>query len=500
MKKYLVIVAAAVLGGIVTLGGAHLLGWDHSTTSAPVAGIPQNVHLTSYVPGNNGGAMMDFTYASAKTLPGVVHIQSTIKVKEQPFAGGMPFDLQNLPDPFRQFFGDAQPQSRGRSEEHEEQGVGSGVIISSDGYIATNNHVVNGATDIKVTLNDKREYDAKVIGTDPSTDLALIKIDARDLPSIPLANSDEVQVGQWVVAVGNPFNLASTVTAGIVSAKGRDIHIVADKAPIESFIQTDAVVNPGNSGGALVNLSGELIGINTAIASPTGVYAGYAFAIPSNIVAKIVEDIKKFGVVQRGYLGITIRDVNGSLAKEKDLNVNSGVYVDSLVNNSAAAAAGVKVGDVIQQINGQAINSSPELLEAVGRHRPGDKLTLTVLRKGSQKEIPVTLKNRAGNEEVVKKSDKAEILRTLGADFETLSKADCGKYGIKGGVRVSNITGGKLSSQTDVQNGFIITKVNNESVSSVDELVKTLQRTSGGVMLEGIYPNESEVFYYAFGL
>lgn len=498
MKKYVFIAIAAMFGGIISLAGAHLLGWGHVSQNTPVVNLPKNVRLASFESGNNGTAVADFTYTSAKTLPVVVHIQSTVKVKDQAMANGMPFDLQDLPDPFRQFFD--QPRGNRRSEEHEEQGVGSGVIISTDGYIVTNNHVVDGATDILVTLNDKRDFKAKVIGTDPSTDVALIKIDAKDLPYIQFANSDDVQVGQWVVAVGNPFNLASTVTAGIVSAKGRDIHIVADKAPIESFIQTDAVVNPGNSGGALVNLSGELIGINTAIASPTGVYAGYAFAIPSNIVSKIVEDIKEYGVVQRGYLGIMIQDVNGNVAKEKDLSVNSGVYVDSLTENSAAGDAGIKVGDVITQVNGATVSSSPELLEAVGRHRPGDKLTLTVLRKGQEKNLMVTLKNRSGNTDVVKKTDKSEILSSLGADFETLSKSDCNKYGIRGGVRVTDLGNGRLSDQTDIQKGFIVTKVNNQPVSSVEELTKILQHSSGGVMLEGIYPGSSEVFYYAFGV
>ncbi len=502
MKKYVLVILAAMFGGFIALVGARMVGMETTTTNmSPSIDIPKNVKLTSYEPGSNGGAMADFTYASAKTVPVVVHIQSTVKVKDQASVNGMPFDLQDLPTPFRQFFGQPQqPRSRGGSNEQTETGVGSGIILSADGYIVTNNHVVDGASEISVTLNDKRVYDAKVIGTDPSTDVALIKIDAKDLPAIQFANSDEVQVGQWVVAVGNPFNLASTVTAGIVSAKGRDIHIVADKAPIESFIQTDAVVNPGNSGGALVNLSGELIGINTAIASPTGVYAGYAFAIPSNIVTKIVDDLKKYGIVQRGYLGILIQDVNGGLVKEKDLNTNTGVYVDSLTEGSAAGAAGVKTGDVITQINGLPIQSSPDLLEAVGRHRPGDKLTLTVLRNNNEKNITVTLKNSAGNTDVVKKTDQAEILHSLGADFKTLNKAECGKYGIKNGVQVSSLGNGKLSDQTDMQEGFIITKVNNQSVSSIEELVKILQQASGGVMVEGIYPDNSEQFYYAFGL
>lgn len=502
MKKYLLIVAAAMFGGIIALGGAHLLGWSATSAKVVTPNLPKNVHLTSYETSGNGAVVADFTYASTKALPEVVHIQSAVRVKQQPLAGnGFPFDLRDLPDPFRQFFGTPQqrPERRGGDEEIQ-QGVGSGVIISPEGYIVTNNHVVDGATTITVTLNDKRVYNGEVIGTDPSTDLALVKIDGKNLPCMQFANSDEVQVGQWVVAVGNPFNLASTVTAGIVSAKGRDIHIVEDKAPIESFIQTDAVVNPGNSGGALVNLNGDLIGINTAIASPTGVYAGYAFAIPSNIVTKVIDDLKKFGVVQRGYLGILIRDVDGAFAKEKDLNVNSGVYVDSITENSAAGAAGIKEGDVITKIDGNNIKSSPDLLEMVGRHRPGDKLNITVLRGKSEKVILVTLKNREGNTDVVKKTDKAAILNMLGADFKSLSKAECGKYGIKGGVQITSIGYGKIADMTNIQEGFIITKVNNQPVSSVEELTKTLEGQNGGIMLEGIYPNSPEVFYYAFGI
>lgn len=502
MKKYLLIVGAAMFGGVLALGGAHLLGWGAASTTVVTPNLPKNVHLTSYETSDNGAVVADFTYASAKALPEVVHIQSSVHVKQQPFAGnGFPFDFQDLPDPFRQFFGTPQqrPKNQGGDEELQ-QGVGSGVIISPDGYIVTNNHVVADASKITVTLNDKRMYDAEVIGTDPSTDLALVKIDGKELPFMQFANSDQVQVGQWVVAVGNPFNLASTVTAGIVSAKGRDIHIVEDKAPIESFIQTDAVVNPGNSGGALVDLNGDLIGINTAIASPTGVYAGYAFAIPSNIVTKVIDDLKKYGVVQRGYLGIMIQDVNGTIAKEKNLRVNSGVYVDSITENSAAGAAGIKTGDVITKIDGNEIKSSPDLLETVGRHRPGDKLNITVLRGNSEKMIPVVLKNRAGNTDVVKKTDKEEIISMLGADFKALSHQECGKYGIKGGVQVTSIGNGKIADMTNIQEGFIITRVNKQPVASVEEFTKALQGQSGGVMLEGIYPNSPEVFYYAFGI
>lgn len=444
----------------------------------------------------------DFTFAAEKTLPVVVNIQSSVRMKNTGRMQG--FDFQGIPEPFRQFFGDPGlgGQQRGNQPDEVEKGTGSGVVISPDGYIVTNNHVVQDADKLTVTLNDKRSYTAEVIGTDPSSDLALVKIDASKLPFIEFGNSDNARVGEWVVAVGNPFNLASTVTAGIVSAKGRDLHIVQDKAPVESFIQTDAVVNPGNSGGALVNLNGELVGINTAIASPTGVFAGYAFAIPSNLVAKVVEDLKTYGVVQRGYLGVTIRGIDADFAKEKDLHTVNGVYVDSLAEGSAAGAAGVRAGDVITRIDGEAISSSPELLERIGKHRPGDKVDVTVLRNSVEHTYAVTLRNRSGNTDVVKKTSQAEILRTLGAEFETLNKAEAKKLGISGGVQVASLSAGRLANQTDIREGFVITSVNRQPVQTVEQFSKILEEADGGgVMLQGVYPSNPDTeYYYAFGL
>ncbi len=498
MRKYLLFAAIAFSGGLAALGGARLLGWNNASVQWTNERTPR-VHFANYTPGSGASPMVaDFTFAAEKSLPVVVHIASSMRVKQR---GGMmqDFDFQGLPEPFRQFFGpgDSPFNQRNNGGDQIEQGTGSGVIISADGYIVTNNHVVRDADELTVTLNDKREFKAKVIGTDPSTDLALIRIDASDLPSIQLANSDNIKVGEWVVAVGNPFNLSGTVTAGIVSAKGRDIHIVQDKAPIESFIQTDAVVNPGNSGGALVDLNGDLIGINTAIASPTGVYAGYAFAIPSNLVAKVVEDLRRYGVVQRGYLGIIIRDQ----PKSREEDWKPGIHVDSLAENSAAAAAGVRAGDLITKIDGQAVSSSPELLEIVGKHRPGDRLMLTVQRSGSERDIAVTLKNRQGNTDVVKKPDESAVLGSLGAEFQTLDKKEAKDLGLQGGVKITGLSAGKLANQTDIREGFIVLKVNNQPVTSVDELSRLLLNTKGGIMLEGIYPNNPEqVYYYAFGL
>ncbi|MBK8557885.1 MAG: Do family serine endopeptidase [Lewinellaceae bacterium] len=500
MQKYLLNLALAVAGGAVALMGAHFL----APSAQNVALISQSdapVHFTHYNPNGSGSAVADFTFAADKTLPAVVNIQSSIRRNN--VQQSQSFDFNQLPDPFRQFFGGEVPQGRSRRQnpaDDMEKATGSGVIISTDGYIVTNNHVVRDAAELTVTLNDKHAYPATVIGTDPSSDLALIKIDAADLPHIDFGNSDEVKVGEWVVAVGNPFNLASTVTAGIISAKGRDLHIVEDKAPVESFLQTDAVVNPGNSGGALVNLNGQLVGINTAIASPTGVFAGYAFAIPSNLVAKVVEDLKTFGVVQRGYLGITIRSIDAAFAKEKDLGTMTGVYVDSLAEGSAAGAAGVKKGDVITAVDGQVISDSPSLLESIGKHRPGDRIQVAVQRKGKAQTFDVTLKNHTGNTDVVRKTEQSEILKALGAEFQSLPKAKAEKMGIEGGVEVTHLSVGKLSNQTDIREGFIITSINRQPVRDTKTLTKLLEDTQGGVLLEGIYPDNPTVYYYAFGL
>jgi S1-C subfamily serine protease len=316
------------------------------------------------------------------------------------------------------------------------------------------------------------------------------------------ANSDIVKVGEWAVAVGNPFSLSSTVTAGIVSAMGRNINIMRqrDRTPIESFIQTDAAVNPGNSGGALVNLQGNLIGINTAIASPTGSYSGYAFAVPSNIVNKVVADLKDFGVVQRGFIGAMIRDVNSEMAKEKGLTSSMGVYVDSLTANSAAKEAGIKAGDIIVAVDDQTTESSPLLLERIGRHRPGDEVPITVIRDGKEKKVVVTLKNREGNTDRVTKDMNKGLVSMLGAQFESLSDAEAEKYGVESGVKITELGKGKLKDDTEIKEGFVITSVNKQRVKSAEQLVKILENQEGGVMIEGVYPGSTQKYYYAFGM
>ncbi|MCB9297624.1 MAG: Do family serine endopeptidase [Lewinellaceae bacterium] len=446
---------------------------------------------------------LDFTRIAGQVVNAVVHIKST-----QTFSGRQqdPNAFRQLPDPFREFFGNPEDSPFFRFENPRGNGpqvrvgTGSGVIINEGGYIVTNNHVVADAEDLEVTLYDNRTFKATVVGTDPNTDLALIQIKAKGLPTLPLVNSDEVKLGEWVLAVGNPMGLNSTVTAGIVSAKARNINILREQYAVESFIQTDAAINPGNSGGALVNLQGGLIGINTAIASPTGAYAGYGFAVPANIVSKVVEDLLQYGVVQRGVLGVMIRSVDGALAKEKGLDVTQGAYVDSLMENSAAAAAGIKAGDVVLEVEGRPIQSSPELQEMIARYRPGDKVAVKVDRQGKTKSFEVVLNNRQGSTAMVEKPEQKGTLGMLGAEFETLSADAARKLDIDGGVKVAKLYSGKLRRYTDMREGFIITKVDGRNVASVEDFTKALEGKSGGVMLEGVYEDIPGTHYYAFGM
>jgi Do/DeqQ family serine protease len=488
MKKIVITLLIALVGGVASIGLYKLAGFDkkeiifQQVTSSPSA-------LTRF----GEGGLADFTVVAEKANPAVVHIKSTFGTTRTSERRRPPQSLEDLFD----FFGESPFENR----RIPQQGAGSGVIISSDGYIVTNNHVIDNADQVEVTLFDKRSYKGTIVGTDPSTDLALIKINEKDLPTLPFGNSDAVRVGEWVVAVGNPFNLTSTVTAGIVSAKARNINILRsqDNSAIESFIQTDAAVNPGNSGGALVNMNGELIGINTAIASQTGSFAGYSFAVPSNLVKKVTEDIKKFGSVQRGYLGIIIRNLDAKLAKELDLNITEGVYVDSLMPNGSAAAAGVKPQDVIIKVDGTPVKSVPELQEFVGRHRPGDVVTLLLIRDGKEKEIKVTLKAKDGRTEVAKSAPQSKF-DLLGIELEKVSEKEMKRLGIEGGAKVKSVGRGKISKHTDIREGFIITRIGNKIVKSPEDVVKALEGAKGGIMIEGIHPDDGEVQYYAFGI
>ncbi len=489
----------AVCVTLLTVGAFQLItqSWGGQKVRVEhVNGAPARSAV--YTVDENGNPVpLDFTATAEKVMDAVVHIRSTqtrsSADESRPF--GMPEDF------FEYFFG---PRNRGQSPRggtpSPRVGDGSGVIISADGYIVTNNHVVNGADDLEVTLHDNRSYKATVIGIDPTTDLAVIKIKETGLSHLAFADSDKVRVGEWVLAVGNPFNLNSTVTAGIVSAKGRNINILQEQYAVESFIQTDAAINPGNSGGALVNLQGGLIGINTAIASPTGAYSGYGFAVPANIVSKVVNDLIEFGSVQRGFLGITIRTVDANLAREKDLKVVKGVYVEQLMENSAAGKAGVKQGDVVVAIDGQAVNSSSELQELVARRRPGDQLSLKVNRNGAEKNFTVTLNNRKGSTELIAKASNDEILNLLGIEVESISASTARKLDVPGGVRVTALRSGKIRNHTQMREGFIITKVDGKPLKTVDDFVQALAGKKGGVLLEGRYEDTPGEYYYAFGM
>ncbi len=370
---------------------------------------------------------------------------------------------------------------------------GSGVIISPDGFIVTNSHVVEGADEIQVTLNDRREFSAKLIGADASTDLALIKVESGDLPYLGFGNSDSLRIGEWVLAVGNPFNLESTVTAGIVSAKGRTIDILESQDRIESFIQTDAAVNPGNSGGALVNTSGDLIGINTAIMTRSGRYEGYSFAVPANLVRKVVRDLRDFGEVQRGMLGVFIRKIDDQLAKKLGLNTVEGIYISAITPGGGADEAGIREGDVILGINGVKTRTPPEMQEQVGRYRPGNLLTVEYFREGKVHETRVLLKTKSN----ALPTSSANILKKLGFELNELSPDDRKKFKAKG-VRVTSIFNNSIIEGTNMDPGFIITKVDEQPVSSIEEVVQLLEAAKGKVFLEGFYEHYAGEYYYSF--
>jgi Do/DeqQ family serine protease len=452
--------------------------------------------------------LLDFNETAERVLDGVVHIKSTHIYD----GNSRTFERQNIPDPFRDFFGEEfdnffgprfkfeSPKNQPRSQTPPTRvGTGSGVLINDNGYIVTNNHVIADADDIEVTLYDNRTFKASVIGTDPSTDLAVIQIKEKNLATLPIGDSDELKIGQWVLAVGNPMGLNSTVTAGIVSAKGRNINILKDQYAIENFIQTDAAINPGNSGGALVNLKGHLIGINTAIASPTGTYAGYGFAIPTSIVSKVVQDLIEYGVVQRGVLGVMIRSIDGNFAKEKNIDLTQGVYVDSLLQNSAAADAGVKVGDVILAVDDIEVNKSSELQGVIARYRPGEEVSLKIDRKGKELFLKVKLNNREGNTKLSSK-DNLAVFKMLGAELEEVNSDLATKLEIKGGVKVKNLYAGKLRKYTQMREGFIITHIDGKQIKTLDDMAHALENKTGGIMVEGIYEDIPGTYYYAFGL
>jgi Do/DeqQ family serine protease len=481
----------SALVSLATLGIYHATGIGRQPASSgnPEASNPNFVYnvsdnMPSLAPGEArpmADAPANFTQAAQMATPAVVHIKSSRTV------------TQTFYDPFYEFFG-----VKPRQQNSKQMSSGSGVILGADGYIVTNNHVIKDADELEVVLYDNRTYKATVIGTDPSTDLGLIKIDAQNLPVLELANSDQVVVGEWVLAVGNPFSLASTATAGIVSAIGRDLEIIKDQMAIESFIQTDAAVNPGNSGGALVNLSGKLIGVNTAIASPTGAYAGYAFAVPANIVRKVVADLREFGRVQRGFVGVTYaRNLNSDLAREFNIPFTEGVLIDGLNANMAAEKAGLRKGDVIVSIDGAAVKSDSKLLEFIARHRPGDILDVRVYRDGGYKNFKVQLTDEQGRTSPSTEA-RNPVLIELGLDYRDLSREELSRLGLENGVLITRLTAGRIRQQTGLQENFVVLKYNEERLGSAAELTRKLESARGKIRLTGFYPGSNRLLAFEF--
>ena len=442
------------------------------------------------------GQPIDLTYAAEKALPAVVHIKyvqnskvQTVDVQEDPFSDFFgPFGFFGNPD-------QGNGRQKRRVQTPKKEATGSGVIISPDGYIVTNNHVVNGADELTVTLNDNREYSARIIGTDPNTDLALIKVNGKNLPTLPVGDSDNLKVGEWVLAVGNPYNLSSTVTAGIVSAKARSMGGEGSNGPqISSFIQTDAAINPGNSGGALVNAKGELVGINAMLYSQTGSYSGYGFAIPTTIMVKVVDDLKKYGTVQRAVLGIRGGDVLNYINAQKDekkdvdLGTNEGVYVAEVIEGSSASAAGIVKGDVITEADGKKITKMSELQELLSKKRPGEKVTLTYLHNKSKHSKTVTLKNAQGNTKVIKTAD----LDVLGASFRPVTEQQKKEFDLAFGLEVTKVEKGAIKSG-GIEQGFIMLYANDtplKSLSDLQELVKSASTSQDPVLIiKGIWPS-----------
>ncbi|NCD69299.1 trypsin-like peptidase domain-containing protein [Mucilaginibacter agri] len=507
MRKIGLTLLTAFVGGAMAIGTYKV--FENKQESSMSFEDRQKVYFAS----NKSAAItssagdVDFTQAAAAVTPAVVYIRTTYSASA---SSGRDSQMEDL---FGQMFG----QRMRPRQSQPQMASGSGVIISPDGYIVTNNHVVEKADKITVATNDHRTFQAKVIGTDPNTDLALIKITATNLPIVKLGNSDDVKVGEWVLAVGNPFNLTSTVTAGIVSAKGRNIGIIgsedqgddddqnpfgptrnqpavpkANKA-IESFIQTDAAINPGNSGGALVNTKGELIGINSAIASHTGSYEGYGFAIPINLAKKVLDDIEKYGSVKRGYIGVNFVELNEDQADRLNIKTTNGLYVNDVVDGGGAQQAGVRKGDIITKVDGTTIYESSDLQERIGRLQPGDKVKLTVLRDGGTKDIAVTLKGDIAptNKTAAARSKSAEELyNKLGASFKPLTPQEKGKLHVGSGVLVTQVRSGGFFDETDIPVGSVITSINKQPINGVADIDKAITNLRNGmVIITGVYPD-----------
>ena len=498
MKKFGLTLLTAFAGGAMALG-VYKFAENKYADNMSIED-KQKVYFASNpsnAPTVSSAGSVDFTQAAAQVTPAVVYIRTTYSDKSS-----------GQQDQFEQMFG--QMFGQRMRPQGPQMASGSGVIISPDGYIVTNNHVVAKAEKIQIVTNDHRQFEAKVIGTDPNTDLALIKINATNLPIVKLGNSDAVRVGEWVLAVGNPFKLNSTVTAGIVSAKGRQIDIIGKdddddnpypvrqqdsptlKKGIESFIQTDAAINPGNSGGALVNTAGELIGINAAIASHTGSYEGYGFAIPVNLAKKVLNDIKKYGTVKRGYVGISFADLsNPDMVQGIKTDKTNGLYVNSLVAGGGAEQAGIKTGDIIVKVEGNPVFEASDLQERVARLQPGDKISLTVLRNGSEKNFQVTLKADAPAPRTAAVTRSAsELFNKMGASFQPLNQAQKAKFHVNSGVLVTQVRPGGIFDDTEIPVGSVITSINKQPINSVADMDKVITSLKNGrLIITGYYPD-----------
>ena len=494
LKNSVLVLGLAALSVVASATTVHVLarqaqpsssvladGTTYTGSDAPNYGF-QNAALTP----RTVGPAPDLVPAAESSVKAVVHIK--VQQQEQQ-------EQRQMLDPFEFFFG-GDPRSQARQARIA---FGSGVIISQDGYIMTNNHVVAGSEEITVTLNDNRTFKAKLIGRDPGSDIALIKIEGKDLPTIPFGDSDKLRLGEWVLAVGNPFNLTSTVTAGIVSAKSRSTAAAGDQLEVSAFIQTDAAVNSGNSGGALVNAAGELVGINTMIYSQTGNYAGYSFAVPINIAAKVVSDIRNYGTVQRGVLGVAGSEITEELIKKEGLKVNSGFYVADFAEISGALAAGIEKGDVIIAIEGHKISSFGQLQEQVSRFRPGDTIKVTVNRKGAEKTFAVKLLNKEGGASILKQNSSSFDAR-LGANIRQLETAQLRNYGLSYGLVVESLSAGALK-RAGVREGFVLLTANDSPLRSIADLNRAFAssgqaRRTRGVVLRGFYPQSGDIVSY----
>lgn len=483
MKRTLSIIGLSFLSAVVGAAATMFVISKNSDTQVEVVErvverAPQlGAHFTSF----EQGGYPDLTYAAENAVKAVVNIEVISEVA-----------VQSGYNPFFDFFGI--PQQHGMQKREQRSG-GSGVIISTDGYIVTNNHVVENSTKLRVKLNDGRTFDASKIGTDPATDVALIKIEAQDLPTLAFGSSDALRLGEWVLAIGSPFDLQSTITAGIVSAKARQLDVIPDDFRLESFIQTDAAVNPGNSGGALVNARGELVGINTVIKSSTGSYIGYSFAVPESIVRKVVSDLKEYGVVQRALLGITYRyidqDFVDNMGEETGVKTVGGVYVASVVEGGAASEAGLRKGDVITSIDGVELDAPSKLAEQIGKHRPNDKIKIIVKRGENVKHFEVTLRNKAGKAELLP-SDAVDVVKVLGGRFAEADAKLCKKLDIRGGVQVTQVNAGGLLARARVREGFVITHINDKAIDSVADLNSITSKVRS---IDGVYPDGRAASY-----